>query len=124
MNEYEIRNLKIDIRSRENSLAVYEPKLTKMEKEVKTQQEMISSLQKEDRANLDSIMNLLKRMGKEGELYLQLIAPDILAEVKNHKSSEEIGGIHSSPTTNTDNHEAKNTDHSDRSGVNDYSMPP
>ncbi len=123
MNEYEIRNLKIEIQSRENSLAVYEPKLTKMEKEIDTQQERISSLQKEDRANLDSIMNLLKRMGKEGELYLQSIAPDILAEAKNQKL-ENTDGMHSSATTNTDNQEGDNFDHSDHSGENSYVMPP
>ena len=118
MNEYEIRNLKIEIRSRENSLAVYEPKLTKMEKEVETQQEQIISLQEEDRVNLDSIMKLLKRMGKEGEGYLQSIAPDILAEVKNQKS-ETVDGTHSSATTDIDNHEADNSDHS---GENGYSI--
>lgn len=123
MNEYEIRNLKIEIQSRENSLAVYEPKLTKMEKEIETQQERILSLQEEDRANLDSIIKLLKRMGKEGELYLQSIAPDILAEVKNQKS-ENNDGMYSSATTDTDNHEGDKIDHSDHSGANSYSMPP
>jgi len=123
MNEYEIRNLKIEIRSRENSLAVYEPKLTKMEKEIETQQEKISSLQKEDSANLDSIMKLLKRMGKEGELYLQSIAPDILAEVKNHKS-EEIGGMHPSTTTDAENHESNGSDISGAKSFPSYSMPP
>ncbi len=122
MNEYEIRNLKIEIRSRENSLAVYEPKLSKMEKEIVTQQEKISSLQKEDRANLDSIMNLLKRMGKEGETYLQSIAPDILAEVKNHKS-ETVDGMHSSATTDAENHESNEADISGAKSYPIYSMP-
>ena len=120
MNEYEIRNLEIKIRSRENSLAVYEPKLTKMEKEIDVQQEEISSLQKDDMANLDSIMNLLKRMGKEGELYLESIAPDILAEVKSYKS-EEVDGIQSSTTTDTGKHES---DHSENSKAGRCSMPP
>ena len=117
MNEYEIRNLKTEIQSRENSLAVYEPKLTKMEKEIETQQERLLSLQEDDRANLDSIMNLLKRMGKEGELYLQSIAPDILAEVKNH-NSKEVDMIHSS--LEIDDHYHK----TEESGDNEYVMPP
>ena len=123
MNEYEIRNLRIEIRSRANSLAVYEPKLTKMEREIETQQEKISSLQVEDRANLDSIMKLLKRMGKEGELYLQSIAPDILAEVKNHKS-KEVDGMHSSTTTDEENQGSDESDISGAKSYPSYSMPP
>jgi len=92
MNDTEIRNLKTEIQSRENSLAVYEPKLSKIEKEIERQEDEILSLQKAAQINLDNITNLMKRMGREGETYLKEIAPDIFAEVLDREAEEADAG--------------------------------
>ena len=92
MDYYEIRKLKIEIQSRQNSLDVYEPRIPKMENKIEQHQEEIRRLQEASDANLDKIIDLLNLMGPEGESYLEAAAPEIMEEVRNRRKEESGSG--------------------------------
>lgn len=89
MDFYEVRKLKTEIQSRQNSLDVYEPRISEMERKIEQHQEEIRTLQEASRANLRKIINLLKRMGPKDEAYLEAVAPEIMEEIKYLFSSDK-----------------------------------